>query len=115
MADIAKAGWLYRQCNLNSLLLSSLFILKKCLASFLKKWKKYWFSLSVEGYLRYFESPDNSVAKKTISIPNDVIAIKTGADVDNKAPDSSSQASMIKLILRENNWILCAEDIDDML
>jgi len=54
MVDILKAGWLYRQ------------------SSFLKRWKKSWYSLSIDGYLRQFESPDKFIAKKTLYIPNEV-------------------------------------------
>ena len=97
MVDIAKAGWLMKE------------------SSFLKRWKKYWFALSMDGYLRYFESPDNLVAKKTISIPRDVIAIKTGTDVEAQAPDAKLNDHLIKLITREDGWVLCADDVDDML
>ncbi|CAF0798588.1 unnamed protein product [Brachionus calyciflorus] len=97
MSDIAKAGWLYRQ------------------SSILKRWKKNWFSLSVDGYLRFFETPDDLIAKETVLLSRDVIAIVTGSDVDVKAPENYSKANMIKLVMREDNWILCAEDVDDML
>ena len=40
--------------------------------SFLKRWKKSWYSLSVDGYLRQFDSPDKFIAEKTLYIPNEV-------------------------------------------
>ncbi len=86
-----------------------------CKASFLKRWKRYWFSLSVDGYLRYFESPDNLIAKKTIHVPTKIIAIKTGLDVEAKAPEGKKNEYMLKLETREDSWILCADDVDSLL
>jgi hypothetical protein len=44
-----------------------------------------------------------------------VIAIKVGAEVNAKAPSGFSIDYLIKLITRDDSWILCAENIDDML
>ena len=81
----------------------------------MKRWKRYWFSLSVDGYLRYFESPDDLVAKKTLNVHRDIIAIKTGLDVESKSPEGKKQDYLIRLITREDSWVLCADDIDNML
>lgn len=100
MTEIAKAGWLMRE------------------STFLKRWKKAWFSLSVDGLLRYFESPDDLVAKRTISVSKDVIEIKTGVEIANqhRAPEGLSSEYLIKLVTRDDgSWILCADSVDDML
>ncbi len=97
MVDILKAGWLYRQ------------------SSFLKRWKKSWYSLSVNGNLREFDSPDKFIANKTLDIPNEVIAIDQGSQVNSPSPPGLSADHLIKLITREDSWILCAENIDEML
>lgn len=87
----------------------------------------------MDGHLRQFESPNDFIAKKTIHISREVetyfiflteticynlikvIAIKVGADVNSKAPNGLSMDFLIKLITREDSWILCAENIDDKL
>jgi len=72
--------------------------------------------LSADGYLRYFESPDKLIAKKTVSIPREIISVKTGYDVQ-RPPDASKSEVMIQLVSRDqkSDWKLCAESIDDML
>ena len=44
-----------------------------------------------------------------------MIAVKVGAEVNAKAPSGFSTDYLIKLITRDDYWILCAESIDDML
>ena len=82
----------------------------------MKRWEKYWFSLSADGYLRYFESPDKLIAKKAVLIPRDIISLKTGRDVQ-RPPDVSKSEDMLQLVSRDqkSDWKLCAESIDDML
>ena len=97
MVDILKAGWLYRQ------------------SSILKRWKKSWYSLSINGILREFDSPDKFIANKTLDIPNEVIAIDNGVQVNTPSPFGLSPEHLIKLITRDDAWILCAENIDEMI
>lgn len=85
------------------------------LGSFLKRWKKNWFSLSVDGHLRQFDSPNDFIAKKTLYVPRDVIQIIIGANADTRAPDGLSMEFLLKLVTRDGSWVLCAENIDDML
>jgi hypothetical protein len=132
MTEIAKAGWLMRECNQHYCILNHIirffFTLLKSLinkyllilfvATILKRWKKAWFSLSVDGLLRYFESPDALVAKRTINVSKDVIEIKTGVEIANehRAPEGLSSEYLIKLVTRDDgSWILCADSVDDML
>lgn len=70
----------------------------------------------MDGYFRYFDSPDDIVAKKTVLLPKDVIAIKTGHDVDSSSPpEGYKRDALLQLILRDEIWVLCAENVDDML
>ena len=75
----------------------------------------YWFALTTDGFLRQFHSPDNLTAYKTVLVPQDILSIKIGAEVDQKAPDGRSPQFMIKLIGRDSSWVLCADSVDDML
>ena len=84
-------------------------------ASFLKRWKLSWYSLTVDGFFRQFESPDSLTAKSTILVPKDVIAIKIGSDTKVKPPANRSVDFLIKIITRNSTWHLCAENVDDML
>ena len=98
MTDIVKAGWLQKQ------------------STFLKRWKKKWCSLSSDGYVRQFETPDDLEAKRTLLVPQDVIAIRTGLDVDHKPPEGNEHEWLIELVTKHGDpWILCAENLDDML
>jgi hypothetical protein len=81
----------------------------------LKRWKKYWFTLSVDGHLRYFNTPSDQVAKNTIFMPQEVIDIKTGLDVETKPPEGKQGRELIKIVTRNQPWILCGEDVDDVL
>ena len=71
--------------------------------------------MTIDGYFRQFESSNNFIAEKTLSIPNDIISIRVGSQVDAKAPDGLSMDYLIKLESRDSKWVLCAESIDDML
>lgn len=52
-----------------------------CLGSVLRRWKRNWFVLYTDGLLKYFESPDNYVAKEAELIPTKLLHIKTGKQV----------------------------------
>lgn len=55
------------------------------------------------------------MAKNTIFVPRDVIAVKIGSDTKIKPPSNRSADYLIKIITRKSEWILCAESIDEML
>lgn len=55
------------------------------------------------------------MAEKTILMPRDVIAIKTGKDIDFQPPQGHQHEHLIQIIMREENWVLCAESVDEML
>jgi len=91
-----KAGWLERQTTI------------------LKRWQKCWFSLSTDGYLRYFENENKSIAEDTLFVPEDVKSIKIGEF--KSAPDGRSPDHVLELVCHErSNWALCADSVDDML
>jgi hypothetical protein len=71
--------------------------------------------MTVDGYLRYFENPDALEAKKTLFVPQDVIAIKVGRDVDRAPPPGNSAEHMIKIVAKQGSWVLCADSLDEML
>lgn len=98
MTDIAKAGWLMRQSTI------------------LKRWKKEWFALTIDGYLRYFETPDKLIGLDTINLPNDALRIRVRSDVRTEAPTGYSQDFLIQIENRKkDDWIICAENVDEML
>jgi hypothetical protein len=71
--------------------------------------------LGVDGSLRYFHTPSDLEAKNTLFVAQDVIDIKTGVDVETKAPEGKLNTELIKLVTRGQSWHLCAEDVDDLL
>lgn len=84
-------------------------------ASVLKRWKKEWFALSIDGYLRHFENPNKLRSEDTLHMPTDAMRILVGSDVDTSAPSGRSNDSLIKIQTRDSDWILCAENVDEML
>lgn len=72
----------------------------------------------MDGYLRVFETSDQPVAKMTIHVPTEVIAVKAGPQVDGATPpDGQFTDSLLQIITRKNedSWYLCAESQDEML
>ncbi|CAF1267775.1 unnamed protein product [Didymodactylos carnosus] len=101
MGDIVKAGWLHRQTKI------------------LKNWKKQWFTLSNDGRLRYFDSPD-----KQFDVADDVFflnkckEIKAGGQIDPslKIPLEFSTQQVFQIISNDNSvWTLIAESEDDVM
>ena len=81
----------------------------------MKRWKLSWYALTIDGYFRQFESPDSLIAKNTLFVPKDVIAIKIGSDTKIKPPSNRSADYLLKIITKNSTWALCAESIDEML
>ena len=81
----------------------------------MKRWKLTWYSLTIDGYFRQFESSDSLIAKNTLFVPRDVIAVKIGSETKVKPPANRSVDYLIKVITRKTEWILCAEYIDEIL
>ncbi|GAB6031830.1 pleckstrin y domain containing, B (evectins) member 2 [Chamberlinius hualienensis] len=95
---IAKSGWLYRQ------------------SSMLKKWRRYYFSLSVDGTLRYFETEFETKAEGALHVPSDCIAVKIGTNVAKaKPPEGLSENFMLSLETSHGKtWIMCGENEDEI-
>ncbi len=72
--------------------------------------------MTVDGFMRYFKSPDSLEPVKTICL-SDLVQVKTGAAVEKVTPPVGYSADyLLQLITRENQtWTLCAEGVDDML
>ena len=80
----------------------------------LKRWKKKWFSLTKDGYLRYFDNEDKPIAEDTLFVPEEVISIKIGQH--KSAPAGHSSDHVLEIVCKDrDNWILCADGVDDML
>lgn len=79
-----------------------------------------WVSLSADGYLRYFENPDKLIAEDTIFLPEKASSVSIGMNAKSHskqdAPQGYSNDSLIEIVCRKNeNWLLCADSVDDML
>lgn len=95
--EIAKAGWLHRQ------------------SSVLRRWKRNWFVLYTDGMLKYFDSPNDYVAKEAELIPTKLRHIKIGKEVTGVTPPPGfTSECLITLNFGDENWTLCAESVDDM-
>jgi len=94
---VAKSGWLYRQSSL------------------LKKWKKRWFVLYQDGFLRYFDSDRSQRAEEAVLIPSQCVFVQMGADVRDITPPVGMMPDfLIQLNMRGgHNWIMCGESVDD--
>lgn len=97
-SSIAKSGWLYRQ------------------SSVLKKWRRYWFTLTQDGLLRYFETELSSKAEDVMNVPLNCTSIKTGTEVAKVHPPEGMSTNFLLKIETRNvqSWMLCGEDEDDM-
>ncbi|KAL8595602.1 hypothetical protein ACOMHN_025639 [Nucella lapillus] len=99
-ADIAKAGWLFRQSTV------------------LHRWKRNWFVLYRDGLLRYFETPDSPRAEDVFILRSACKQIKTGTEVRSASPPEEvreGKSCMLELDLRDGSQlVLCADTCDDM-
>jgi len=97
---IARSGWLYRQ------------------SSILKKWKRYWFTLTTDGFLRYFESELSNKAEDVMNIPLECISIKMGAEVPVRKvqPPEGLRINFLLALETTNGrtWILCGDSEDEV-
>merc|ERR1712226_318167 len=95
--EIARAGWLQRQSTV------------------LKKWKRSWCVLYVDGYLKYFETPESHTAEDAARMQTDCLKIICGLDLANvNPPPTSSRNCLFQLKFRDKEWNFCADSMDDM-
>lgn len=92
-----------------------LIFLLNSIATALKRWKKQWFSLTRDGYFRYFENCNDNIALDTIHMPTEAFKVFVGQDVMAEAPSGFKTDSLIMIQASCGEWILCANDVDDML
>ncbi|CAH1777975.1 unnamed protein product [Owenia fusiformis] len=94
--EIAKAGWLNRQSTI------------------LKRWKRSWLVLYVDGILKYFESPDSHVAEDVVLMHKDVRCMQTGTACLAAPPDGAS-INCLFAVVRTNGerWVFSGADQDD--
>lgn len=95
---VAKSGWLYRQSTV------------------LRRWKRSWFVLSVDGYLRHYEAETSLRAEEALVVPREVLVITSGLQVDQtvQPPENKSRHSLLVLKLQGNRtMVVCADSEDD--
>ncbi len=70
--------------------------------------------MSVDGYLRYFEDEKKTIAEDTLFLPDYAREIKIG--MYQNAPEGHSTKHTIEIICNDKeNWVLCADSLDDTL
>lgn len=102
MADIVKAGWLFRRTTV------------------LKNWKREWFILTNDARLRRMASPDKQFEKADdvfqLSRCRELRIGATQVPYNIEPPSESTRAEMLQLVPSEGDpWTLCAESTDDLL
>ena len=56
------------------------------------------------------------MAKKTISLANEVVSIKIGQQAENVTPPPGYSAEhVIQILTKDSTWTLCCEGLDDLL
>jgi len=94
--DFVRAGWMYRQ------------------SSILKRWKKNWFTLSVDGMFRYFNSADDNMAEEAYEVVTDLQALRTEDEIGEVTlPEGLGRSCLLELTLDDSRVLLCAESPDD--
>uniref|UniRef100_A0A8C5PBP0 Pleckstrin homology domain containing B1 n=1 Tax=Leptobrachium leishanense TaxID=445787 RepID=A0A8C5PBP0_9ANUR len=83
--------------------------------SILKRWKKHWFDLWMDGSLIYYPDENRGNLEERILLKFHCLSIKSGADCgDVQPPEGSPQDAMLLIHLRDHTRIyLCAESQDD--
>uniref|UniRef100_A0A2K6F8F1 PH domain-containing protein n=1 Tax=Propithecus coquereli TaxID=379532 RepID=A0A2K6F8F1_PROCO len=94
-----KSGWLLRQSTI------------------LKRWKKNWFDLWLDGHLIYYDDQTRQSIEDKVHMPVDCINIRVGHECrDIQPPDGKSKDCMLQIVCRDGKTIsLCAESTDDCL
>ncbi|KAM4701494.1 pleckstrin homology domain-containing family B member 1 [Discoglossus pictus] len=94
-----KSGWLWRQ------------------SSFLRRWKKYWFDLWIDGNLIYYPDETRQNIESSVLVKYNCMNVRVGTECgDIRPPDGSSQGSLLTVELRDRSkLVLCAESEDDAL
>ncbi|XP_030055185.1 pleckstrin homology domain-containing family B member 1 [Microcaecilia unicolor] len=96
---LVKSGWLWRQ------------------SSFLRRWKKRWFDLWMNGVLVYYSDDSRRTLKDMIFLRFNCTDVKAGQECqDVQPPEGKSRDCLLTIFLRNNfDVMLCAESEDDAI
>ncbi|CAF1332195.1 unnamed protein product [Rotaria magnacalcarata] len=102
MADIVKAGWLFRRTTV------------------LKNWKREWFILTNDARLRRMSDPAKQFDKADdvfqLSRCRELRIGTTQVPYNIDPPEDATRAQLMQLVPGEGDpWTLCAESTDDLL
>ncbi|XP_075775686.1 pleckstrin homology domain-containing family B member 1 isoform X2 [Pelodiscus sinensis] len=94
---LMKSGWLWRQ------------------SSILRRWKRNWFVLWLDGGLVYYQDETQRDLEGRIHIKFNCRDIKTGRECrDVQPPEGRSRDCLMTIVLRDGSKVtLCAESEDD--
>ncbi|XP_019643976.1 PREDICTED: pleckstrin homology domain-containing family B member 2-like isoform X3 [Branchiostoma belcheri] len=93
---IAKSGWLLRQTTV------------------LKRWKREFFVLYVDGQLAHYEDERKMEVKGMINMRRECLGIKLGGMVnDVTVPDGRSHDALLAIVTRTTAMFVCADNADD--
>ncbi|XP_012666349.1 pleckstrin homology domain-containing family B member 2-like isoform X1 [Otolemur garnettii] len=94
-----KSGWLLQQSTI------------------LKRWKKNWFDLWLDGHLIYYDDQTRQSIEDKVHMPVDCINICMGHECQYiQPPEGKSKDYMLQIVCEDGKTIsLCAESTDDCL
>ncbi|KAM4048568.1 pleckstrin homology domain-containing family B member 1 isoform 2-T4 [Anomaloglossus baeobatrachus] len=94
---LVKSGWLWRQ------------------SSVLRRWKKHWFDLWMDGRLLYYPDESRRRIEESILLRNNCANVRSGQECgDIPPPGGSNQESLLTIDMRDHSrLLLCAESEDD--
>ncbi|XP_023374451.1 pleckstrin homology domain-containing family B member 2-like isoform X2 [Otolemur garnettii] len=92
-----KSGWLLQQSTI------------------LKRWKKNWFDLWLDGHLIYYDDQTRQSIEDKVHMPVDCINICMGHECQYiQPPEGKSKDYMLQIVCEDGKTIsLCAESTDD--
>ncbi|XP_018428055.1 PREDICTED: pleckstrin homology domain-containing family B member 1 [Nanorana parkeri] len=94
---LVKSGWLWRQSSL------------------LRRWKKHWFDLWMDGGLVYYPDDSRQNIEERITLKYNCLNVQSGQECGEiQPPEGSHQNSLVTVELRDRaRLLLCAESEDD--
>ncbi|XP_040282434.1 pleckstrin homology domain-containing family B member 1 [Bufo bufo] len=94
---LVKSGWLWRQ------------------SSVLRRWKKHWFDLWLDGGLVYYPDESRQNMEERILLTHNCLNVRAGQECgDIEPPEGSNRDSLLTIEMRDRSrLVLCAESGDD--
>ncbi|XP_063807253.1 pleckstrin homology domain-containing family B member 1 isoform X2 [Pseudophryne corroboree] len=94
---VVKSGWLWRQSSL------------------LRRWKRHWFDLWMDGGLVYYTDESRQNMEEQILLKSNCVNVKSGQECgDMLPPEGSCQDFLLTVEMRDRSKLyLCAESEDD--